>query len=71
MLCGTICGAHNRADIERFAKSRIDWFRRFLELPFGVPSHDTFGRVFRRRDTSEFQHYLGKWIEQLQLQLEG
>ena len=70
-LCGTICGANSWADIERFAKANIEWFERFLDLPFGVPSHDTFSRVFQRLDTAEFQECLQHWIEQLQLQLEG
>ena len=70
-LCGTICGANSWADIERFAVAHQEWFEQFLELPNGVPSHDTFGRVFARLDTDEFQVCLGKWVEQLQLQLEG
>lgn len=70
-LCGTICGANSWADIERFCKAHQIWFEQFLELPYGVPSHDTFGRVFARLDTAEFQHCLGRWVEQLQLQLQG
>jgi predicted transposase YbfD/YdcC len=71
VLCGTICGANTWADIERFAKAHIEWFRQFLELPNGVPSHDTIGRVFARLDTKGFQECLGKWVAQLQLQLAG
>lgn len=70
-LCGTICGANSWADIERFATAHIEWFEQFLELPFGVPSHDTFGRLFARLDTVEFQDCLGQWVRQLQLHLEG
>ena len=70
-LCGTICGANSWADVERFAKAHIEWFEQFLELPYGVPSHDTFSRLFARLDTEEFQKCLGKWVQQLQLQLEG
>jgi len=70
-LCGTICGANSWADIERFCIAHQIWFDQFLELPHGVPSHDTFGRVFARLDTAEFQHCLGRWVEQLQLQLQG
>jgi len=63
VLCGTICGANTWADIERFAKAHIAWFRRFLELPFGIPSHDSLGRIFARLDTVEFQQCLGRWGE--------
>jgi len=71
VLCGTICGANSWADIERFAKAHRDWFARFLELPNGIPSHDTLGRVFRHLDTQQFQKCLAKWVEQLQLSLAG
>ncbi len=70
-LCGTICGANSWADIERFAQAHQDWFEQFLELPYGVPSHDTFGRLFARLDTEEFQKCLSQWVQQLQLQLDG
>ena len=40
-LCGTICGADTWADIERFSLAHQEWFEQFLELPNGVPSHDT------------------------------
>src|SRR5262249_21952444 len=45
-LCATIAGADSWEEVERFGKARLDWLRRFLELPNGVPSHDTFNRVF-------------------------
>src|SRR5690606_15351173 len=70
-LCGTIAGANSWADIERFAVAHQEWFEQFLELPYGIPSHDTFGRVFARLDTAEFQQCLGRWVEHLQLQLAG
>jgi predicted transposase YbfD/YdcC len=70
-LCGTIAGANSWADIERFAVAHQEWFEQFLELPYGIPSHDTFGRVFARLDTGEFQQCLGRWVEHLRLQLAG
>jgi len=45
-VCAVICGADGWVGVEEFGKSKIDWFRRFLDLPNGIPSHDTFGRVF-------------------------
>lgn len=68
-LCATICGAEGWADVERFGKSKRDWFARFLSLENGIPSHDTFGRVFARLDTQEFQTCVYNWLLNLGLQL--
>jgi predicted transposase YbfD/YdcC len=70
-LCATICGAESWADVERFGKSKQDWFLGFLRLEQGIPSHDTFGRVFARLDTEEFFACLQRWIASLQLPLSG
>jgi len=70
-LCGTIAGANSWADIERFAVAHQGWFEEFLELPQGVPSHDTFSRVFARLDTAEFQQCVSRWVERLQFSLAG
>ena len=45
-LCAVICGADTWMEIELFGQAKRDWLRTFLELPHGIPSHDTFGRVF-------------------------
>jgi len=68
-LCATICGAEGWADVERFGKSKREWFARFLSLENGIPSHDTFGRVFARLDTLEFQTCVHNWLLNLGLQL--
>jgi len=70
-VCGTICGANNWAEIERFAVAHEDWFRQFLELDHGVPSHDTFGRVFARIDTAQFYDCVLNWISEINLSLKG
>jgi predicted transposase YbfD/YdcC len=70
-LCGAICGADTWADVERFGREKIDWFRTFLRLENGIPSHDTFGRVFAALDTGEFYACLANWIASLQLDLRG
>ena len=69
-LCGAICGVDTWADLERFADAKKDWFRRFLELENGIPSHDTFGRVFSRLETDEFYLCLQQWIESLAICLQ-
>jgi predicted transposase YbfD/YdcC len=70
-LCATICGADSWADVERFGKEKLDWLQTFLPLENGVPSHDTFGRVFARLDTEEFLACLTHWVNSLQLDLQG
>ena len=45
-ICAVICGADSWVYIELFGKSKLEWFQTFLELPHGIPSHDTFGDVF-------------------------
>ena len=53
-ICGTICGADSWVDIELFGNCKEEWFKSFLELPGGIPSHDTFGDVFARWTRSSF-----------------
>nr|WP_158545177.1 ISAs1 family transposase [Bremerella cremea] len=64
-LTATICGANSWADVERFANAKRDWFRRYVKLEHGVPSHDTFGRVFARLDTGQFLAAMHGWVDQL------
>jgi hypothetical protein len=64
-ICAAICGADGWADVQRFGKAKRVWFARFLELPYGVPSHDTFGRVFALLDTGHFLARLRNWLRSL------
>ena len=60
-ICAVVAGADSRDDIEDFGNARIDWLGTFLELPNGIPSHDTFRRLFERLDPAEFQKgFLGR-----------
>ena len=61
-ICGVICGADSWVDIEMFGKSKQDWLKRFLNLANGIPSHDTFGRVFSRLDPESFQSCFMDWV---------
>jgi len=61
-ICAVICGADGWVAVEEFGKSKIDWFRRFLDLPNGIPSHDTFGRVFSLLDSEQFMDCFANWI---------
>lgn len=62
-ICGVICGADDWVAIESFGKAKKAWFRRFLRLPHGIPSHDTFGRVFAAIDTEAFTACFVSWIQ--------
>ena len=62
-ICAVICGADSWVYIELFGKSKEEWFRTFLELPNGVPSHDTFGDVFSRLDPEQFQQCFMAWTQ--------
>lgn len=61
-ICAVICGAEGWVDIELFGKSKLPWLKTFLELPNGIPSHDTFGRVFSMIDAQQFQLAFQKWV---------
>jgi predicted transposase YbfD/YdcC len=62
-ICAVIAGADTWVDIEEFGHDKERWLRRFLELPGGIPSHDTFGRVFSLIDPEQFQGAFVAWMQ--------
>src|SRR5712691_3285858 len=64
-ICAVIGGANTWADIVTFGKSHRAWLQRFLPLPNGIPSHDTFERVFDRLDPEAFQRCFLNWTRSL------
>ena len=62
-LCAVIAGAQDWQEIETFGKRRRDWLRRFLDLSQGVPSHDTYERVFNRIKPQAFQACFRAWVQ--------
>ena len=61
-LRATIAGADSREEVQRFGRAKIDWPGRFLPLPNGIPSHDTFNRVFARIDPAAFARCVATWM---------
>jgi len=70
-ICAAICGANGWADVERFGKAKIEWLRQFVSLKNGIPSHDTFGRVFAMLDPAEFYTCMHNWLRNFRLSLKG
>jgi predicted transposase YbfD/YdcC len=64
-VCAVISGLEHWTQIEDFAKANEKWFRGFLDLPNGIPSHDTFGKVFAVIDPDQFERRIQKWIHAL------
>ena len=61
-ICAVICGADSWVEMEEYGKAKEEWLRTFLILPTGIPSHDTFGRVFGIIDPQEFQNGFVSWV---------
>ena len=72
-LCAVICGADTFVDIARFGKAKEPWLKERLELslPNGIPSHDTFGRVFAQLDPDAFSQCFQAWTQELYRQTAG
>lgn len=65
-ICAVICGADGWSDVELFGKNKKAWLKTFLELPKGIPSHDTFGRVFSQIKPEEFQKRFLEWVQAIE-----
>src|SRR5438876_4894644 len=63
--CGVLCGCEDFVELQTFGRKKEDFFRRFLELPQGIPSHDTFRRVFQAVCPQALQRCLIQWLQGL------
>src|SRR6516162_1141387 len=68
-ICAVIGGADSWVDVEKYGQAKQDWLRRFLKLPNGIPSHDTFGRVFAAIVPEQFQTCFAGWVQEMAGQL--
>lgn len=64
-ILASICGADTWTEISEFGEAKADWLQTFLELPHGIPSHDTFGRVFSLVNPLSFEACFCQWIQSL------
>ena len=70
-ITAVLCGADGWTEIEEFGESNEAWFRKFLNLPNGIPAHDTFGRVFSLLSPEAFQERFSAWITSVREVYEG
>ena len=70
-LCATIAGANDWIGVVQFGKARRDWLSTFLELPNGIASHDTFGRIFQIIDSQALERVCIEWLQSIAGQVQG
>jgi predicted transposase YbfD/YdcC len=68
-ICAVICGADSWVDVQKYGLAKHDWLKGFLKLPNGIPSHDTFGRVFAAILPEQFQSCFAGWMVEVAEQL--
>ena len=64
-IVGGFCGANDWHEVEIVGQSLKDWMQQFVPLPYGIPSHDTFGRLFSMINPKTFNEFLIKWMDLL------
>ncbi len=70
-ISAVLSGAESWTEIELFGQAKKEWLSTFLELPNGIPSHDTFREVFRRLDPVEFEKHFLMWVQAITEKVEG
>jgi hypothetical protein len=70
-LCAVLCGAESFTEIAQWGRSKQEWLKTLLPLDGGIPSHDTFGRLFARLDRQAFAYCFQQWTKTLQEKTPG
>jgi len=70
-ICAVICGADDWVEVAAVGRGKQEWFQQFLALPHGIPSHDTFWRVFRALDPLQFETCFLAWVQDLMRLTDG
>lgn len=68
-IMAVLCGAEGWVAVEAYGISKKEWLQQFLELPNGIPSHDTFGRVFALLNPEELEKHFQEWVREIAKQL--
>lgn len=68
---GIVCGANNWTEVADFGDCKKEWLETFLELPNGIPAHDTFSRFFSILDPVQFEECFTKWVNSLDIDIKG
>src|SRR4029079_6824214 len=64
-ICAVICGADDWVEVAAVGRGKVEWFQHLLELPNGIPSHDTFWRLFRALDPLQFEECFLAWVREV------
>lgn len=70
-ICAVICGAESWTDIEEYGHAKLDWLKTFLALPNGIPTHDTFARLFARLEPEQMQQCFLSWVSAISRLTQG
>jgi predicted transposase YbfD/YdcC len=70
-MAAVICGAQSWYDIENYGKAKELWLKQWLELPNGIPSHDTFNRFFSALEPGELERCFLEWVKEVAKLTEG
>jgi predicted transposase YbfD/YdcC len=70
-LSGLLCGCESWMDVADYARTKQEWFETFLDLPNGIPSHDTFDRIFRLLDPEQLSSALQCWLDDIAAAIRG
>jgi predicted transposase YbfD/YdcC len=70
-VCATLCGANAFTAMEAFGHSKLHWFLEFIELPNGIPSHDTFRNIFNAIQPAAFTECFMNWVKVLNIPIKN
>jgi predicted transposase YbfD/YdcC len=70
-ICAVTAGAEHWTEMEQFAREKQEWLSQYVDFPNGIPSHDTFGRVFAVLNPREFDKSFLSWVRSVHKKTQG